>query len=116
MADFDCWERETLNRFAHDATRRLLDQQAQIEQLTVGKLSSSLFLQLSDWLDETPIRRAVEAFPAGLARQIAYALELAVLPEVRRLRLLNERLLRGEFICRKCSLRKDGEHDRPADF
>ena len=27
-----------------------------------------------------------------------------------------ERLLRGEFICQKCGLRKDGEHDGKPDF
>lgn len=27
-----------------------------------------------------------------------------------------QRLRRNEYICIKCSLRKDGEHDRPADF
>ena len=25
-------------------------------------------------------------------------------------------LKRGEFICRKCSLRKDSEHDTPTEF
>ena len=25
-------------------------------------------------------------------------------------------LKRGEFICQKCSLRKDGEHDTPIEF
>lgn len=27
-----------------------------------------------------------------------------------------ERLRRGEFICRKCGLRKDADHDGPPDF
>lgn len=27
-----------------------------------------------------------------------------------------EKLRKGEFICRKCGLRKDGEHDEKPDF
>ena len=27
-----------------------------------------------------------------------------------------EKLRRGEFICRKCSLRKDGDHEHACDF
>lgn len=27
-----------------------------------------------------------------------------------------DKLRRGEFICKKCGLRKDGEHDGPCEF
>lgn len=30
--------------------------------------------------------------------------------------LENEKLRRGEFICQRCGLRKDGEHDVKPDF
>ncbi len=53
-----------------------------------------------DWIDNPARQPAVHAFTEGNERQIAYRFE---------------HLLRGEFICRKCGLRKDGEPS-PATF
>ncbi len=52
------------------------------------------------WIDDPSRKRAVLAFTEGPERQIAYRFE---------------GLLRGEYICPKCFLRKDGEAP-PADF
>lgn len=52
------------------------------------------------WIDDPSRKRAVLAFTEGAERQIAYRFE---------------GLLRGEYICPKCGLRKDGAAAR-ADF
>lgn len=52
------------------------------------------------WIDDPSRKRAVLAFTEGPERQICYRVE---------------GLLRGEYICPKCGLRKDGEAP-PADF
>jgi len=36
--------------------------------------------------------------------------------EIERLRAEVAALRRGEFICMRCALRKDSEHDAPVDF
>ncbi|TXT27835.1 MAG: hypothetical protein FD131_3517 [Rhodocyclaceae bacterium] len=51
--------------------------------------------RITTWLDASTTRKpAVLAFTEGPERQIAYRFEM---------------LLRGEFICRRCGLRKNGE-------
>lgn len=52
------------------------------------------------WLEDPRRKRAIHAFTDGPERQMAYRFEM---------------LLRGEFICQRCGLRKDGESP-PADF
>lgn len=54
-------------------------------------LTPDVFQRLLDWLRETPPRPATAAFTAGIERQIAYALEMDVLPEVKRLQALLSR-------------------------
>lgn len=50
--------------------------------------------RIAAWLDSSTRQPAVLAFTEGPERQIAYRFET---------------LLRGEFICHRCGLRKDGE-------
>jgi len=69
-------------------------------------LRSERALRLADaervcaWIDDPSRKSAVLSFTDEVERQIAYRFEL---------------LLRGEFICKRCGLRKDGEAP-PADF
>lgn len=94
------------------------------EALQHEMLTTEVFLRVAEWLRDPARKRAANAFTASMERQIAYLLETDVLPVVKSLeiRLANaekrtneaeaevDRLLKGEFICRKCCLRKDGEH------
>lgn len=66
----------------------------QRDALVREMLTPEVFQRLVDWLHEDPIRPAVIAFTAGIERQIAYALEIDVLPEVKRLRIQVENLKR----------------------
>jgi len=50
-------------------------------------LTPVVFQRLLDWLREPKVRPASRAFSAGLERQIAYGLEMNVLPELRSLRI-----------------------------
>lgn len=50
--------------------------------------------RIAAWLDASTRKPAVLAFTEGPERQIAYRFEM---------------LLRGEFICQRCGLRKNGE-------
>lgn len=86
------------------------------EALRRELLTPDVFLRLLEWLREYPIRPASAAFTAGIERQIAYALEMNVLPEVKslRIKLANaekeiQELRSGEFICSRCGLRKDAD-------
>lgn len=56
--------------------------------------------RICSWIDDHARKRAVLAFTEGPDRQIAYRFE---------------GLLRGEYICQRCGLRKDGEGP-PANF
>lgn len=81
---------------------------AELERLQAENLTlrSDRALRLADselvcaWIDDHTRKRAVLAFTEGPERQIAYRFE---------------GLLRGEFICTRCGLRKDGECP-PAEF
>lgn len=64
---------------------------AQNEALARELLTPDVFQRLLDWLRETPPRPARTAFTAGIERQIAYALEMDVLPEIKRLQALLSR-------------------------
>lgn len=86
------------------------------EALRRELLTPEVFSRLLEWLREEPIRPASAAFTAGIERQVAYALEMYVLPEVKslRIRLANaekdiQTLRAGEFICTRCGLRKDAD-------
>lgn len=54
--------------------------------LQAATLTPATFTRLVDWLREDPPRSAARAFTAGIERQIGYALELDVIPELKRLR------------------------------
>jgi len=81
---------------------------AELERLQAENLAlrSDRSLRLADservcaWIDDPRRKRAVLSFTEGPERQIAYRFE---------------GLLRGEYICPKCGLRKDGETP-PVDF
>ena len=64
-------------------------------------------------MSETPRTDAVFASTdhAGIMRDFARALER----ELSALKAENERLLRGEFICHECGIRKDHTHPK-CDF
>ncbi len=66
--------------------------QAENEALAKEMLTPEVFLRLVEWLRENPPRPATAAFTAGIERQIAYALEMDVLPEVKRLQALLSRI------------------------
>lgn len=88
------------------------------EALRAELLTPNVFARLTEWLQNP--RPATSAFTAGIERQIAYALEMDVLPEVKSLRFKLEAaekelqaLRRGEFICTHCGLRKKDDFERP---
>ncbi len=90
------------------------------EALRREMLTPKVFTRLVEWLRDPNPKNASGAFTAGMERQIAYALEMDVLPEVKslRIKLANaekdiQKLRSGEFICQKCGLRKDA--DRPGE-
>lgn len=56
------------------------------DKLAQELLTPEVFSRLVDWLRDPSSRAAAAAFTAGIERQIAYALEMDVLPEVKRLR------------------------------
>ncbi|MDD2741257.1 MAG: hypothetical protein PHV02_03230 [Rhodocyclaceae bacterium] len=104
---------------AENAENLIKELLAENEALRSEMLTPQVFLRLVDWLREEPIRSATAAFTAGIERQIAYALEMDVLPEIKSLRIKlanseqeNQRLRAGEYICLRCGLRKDA--DKPA--
>lgn len=51
------------------------------DKLAMELLTPEVFSRLVEWLREPSPRPVVYAFTAGIARQIAYALEMDVLPE-----------------------------------
>lgn len=59
---------------------------AERDNLARELLTTQAFHRILEWLREPDPRPAVNAFTAGIERQIAYALEMDVLPEVKRLR------------------------------
>lgn len=86
-------------------------------------LTPKVFSRLVEWLRDPNPKNASGAFTAGLERQIAYALEMDVLPEVKslRIKLANaekdiQKLRSGEFICQKCGLRKDADRAGEVPF
>ena len=60
---------------------------AERDALAREMLTPGVFQRLLEWLREPKVRPASLAFTAGLERQIAYALEMDVLPELRALRV-----------------------------
>ena len=74
-----------------DAVGAMLKQRdtavAERDALSREMLTPTVFQRLLDWLREPKVRPASLAFTAGLERQIAYGLEMNVLPELRSLRV-----------------------------
>lgn len=68
------------------AQQELAELIAERDRLAKELLTPQVFSRLVEWLREPSPRPAVNAFTAGIERQIAYALEMDVLPEVKRLR------------------------------
>lgn len=68
------------------AQQELAELIAERDMLAKELLTPQVFSRLVGWLREPNPRPAVNAFTAGIERQIAYALEMDVLPEVKRLR------------------------------
>ena len=81
-----------IDQLAQTQTRmgELMDEN---EFLRKDRLTNEVFAALAAWLRHSPHKPAATAFTAGLTRQIAYALELDVLPEVKQLRQREQALL-----------------------
>jgi hypothetical protein len=75
------------------ARTRMAELMDENETLRKDRLTNGVFASLAAWLRHRPHKPAATAFTAGLTRQIAYALELDVLPEVKRLRQREKALL-----------------------
>lgn len=84
------------------------------DQLARELLTPQVFSRLLEWLREPEPRRAVHAFTAGIERQIAYALEADVLPEVKRLRKQVENLREIELAARNLCDVKGRHHSEIA--
>lgn len=63
------------------------------EALRHARLPNEVFAKLAAWLRHNHWKPASAAFTHGMERQIAYALELDVLPEVRRLHQREQALM-----------------------
>lgn len=74
-------------RTTQDAHNKLLasvrELREQYEALCAEKLTPEVFTRVADWLKDPQRKPAATAFTAGMERQIAYALELDVLPHVK---------------------------------
>jgi len=70
---------------------------AENEALRREMLTPEVFQRVVEWLQQDPIRPASSVFTASMERQIAYALEMDVVPilKLARLRARSER--QGEF-------------------
>jgi len=75
-----------LNHANRQGTLELLRLRKELDALAKELLTPEVFTSLIDWLRESPIRPAGAAFTAGITRQIAYALEASILPEIKSLR------------------------------
>lgn len=97
-------EAEAFNIQLRQLRKQLATVTSERDELARHVLTPLVFNRLLDWLQEEPSRTAVDAFDAGIERQIAYALELTVLPEVKRLRSQLETALAGKSRpCGGCS-------------
>jgi len=61
---------------------------AENEHLSREMLTPDVFMRLIEWLREDPIKPASLAFTAGIARQVAYALEDEVVPMIKSARMI----------------------------
>lgn len=81
------------------ANERIGELTAQNEYLSREMLTPDVFMRLIEWLREYPIKPASLAFTAGIARQVAYALEDEVVPMIKSARMAKERVIfRGSQI------------------
>jgi len=78
-------------RTTKDAHDKLLasvrELREQYEALLAEKLTPEVFTRVTDWLKDPQRKPAANAFTAGMERQIAFALELDVLPHVKRMEI-----------------------------
>jgi len=96
---------------------------SQVAGLSAELLTPQVFMRLSEWLSAPSPKEARHAFTAGIERQIAYALEMDVLPVIRQknIRLANaereiQQLKRGEYICPRCGVRQTHPSDTSPPF
>jgi len=70
---------------------------AENEALRREMLTPEVFQRIVEWLQQDPIRPASSAFTANLERQIAYALEMDVVPMLKQARLRTRHERQGAF-------------------
>lgn len=70
---------------------------AENEALRREMLTPEVFQRIVEWLQQDPICPASSAFTASLERQIAYALEMDVVPMLKSARLHTRRERQGDF-------------------
>ena len=92
-ADVECapWVLVEIKKLEETIAR--LDEQN--TALRAEMLTPEVFTRVVEWLRSSPQKPASGAFTASMERQIAYALEMDVLPEVKRLQHLLERFKAG---------------------
>lgn len=81
-----------LKERALPAEQRVAELEEEVEALKQDRLTPQVFTRLAEWLKDPKHRPATDAFTHGMERQIAYALELDVIPYVKRLEKEVERL------------------------
>lgn len=72
------------------AVREIERLQSERDALAREMLTPDVFQRLADWLSTDHVKPATVAFTAGIERQIAYALEMDVLPAIKSLRIRTE--------------------------
>lgn len=64
---------------------------AERDALASEMLTPDVFTRIVEWLREDPIRPAATAFTSGIERQIAYCLEMDVVPLIKSARIVRAR-------------------------
>lgn len=64
---------------------------AENEALAREILTPQVFSRVVEWLRSDPIKPAAQAFTSGIERQIAYALEMDIVPLIKRARMVEGR-------------------------
>lgn len=84
-------KRQVLQQYAEESDGVLVEEIARLrsenEALRKEMLTPEVFQSVVDWLREDPIRPASGAFTASMERQIAYALEMDVVPALKAARI-----------------------------
>jgi hypothetical protein len=73
-------------------SRELDEARAERDSLSKELLTPRVYSRLVEWLRSDPIKPAAQAFTASIERQIAYALEMDVVPLIKRARAGEEAL------------------------